>query len=99
MRWALDFRHASWLDDEIQARLDERGVARVDAEEGAADFRYLRLRNPPYGEADLAAEASRIAPLLEEGLDVFAYFQHEDEPTAPRYAERLLELVSGRSAG
>jgi hypothetical protein len=30
-------------------------------------------------------------------LDVFAYFQHEDEPTAPRYAERLLELVSGPS--
>ena len=50
MRWALDFRHASWLDDEIQARLDERGIARVDAEEGAADFRYLRLRNPPYGD-------------------------------------------------
>ena len=96
---ALDFRHDSWLDDEIHARLDERGVARVDAEEGAADFRYLRLRNPPYGEADLAAEASRIGPLLEDGLDVFAYFQHEDEPSAPRYAERLLELVSARSAG
>ncbi len=99
MRWALDFRHDSWLDDEIQARLDERRVARVDAEEGDADFRYLRLRNPPYAEADLAAEASRIVPLLERGLDVFAYFQHEDEPTAPRYAERLLELVSDPSAG
>ena len=33
------------------------------------------------------------------GLDVFAYFQHEDEPTAPRYAERLLELVSGPAGG
>lgn len=99
MRWALDFRHDSWLDDEIQARLDERGVARVGAEQGGADFRYLRLRNPPYADDDLEAEAARIAPLLEQGLDVFAYFQHEDEPTAPRYAERLLELVSGRSAG
>lgn len=98
MRWALDFRHDSWLDAEIQARLDERGVARVDAEEGGAAFRYLRLRKPPYAEADLAAEASRIASLLGQGLDVFAYFQHEDEPTAPRYAERLLELVSGPSA-
>jgi hypothetical protein len=24
---------------------------------------------------------------------VFAYFRHEDEPNAPRYAERLLELL------
>jgi uncharacterized protein YecE (DUF72 family) len=95
MRWALDFRHESWLDEEIQARLDERGVARVDAEAGGADFRYLRLRNPPYSDDDLAAEATRIDPMIATGLDVFAYFQHEDEPTAPRYAERLLELVSG----
>jgi uncharacterized protein YecE (DUF72 family) len=99
MRWALDFRHESWLDPQIQAALDERGVALVDREEGGADFRYLRLRNPPYSDADLAAEATRIEPLLGQGLDVFAYFQHEDEPTAPLYAERLLELVSGRSAG
>lgn len=99
MRWALDFRHDSWLDPEIRKRLDERGVVRVDAEEGAAPFRYLRLRNPPYADEDLAAEAARIGGLLDAGLDVYAYFQHEDEPTAPRYAERLLELVSGRGAG
>ena len=96
MRWALDFRHDSWLDPQIHAQLDERGVTRVDAEDGDADFRYLRLRNPPYSDEDLAAEVARIKPLLDRGLDVFAYFQHEDEPTAPRYAERLLELVSGR---
>jgi uncharacterized protein YecE (DUF72 family) len=98
MRWALDFRHESWLDPEIAERLDERGVARVDAEEGGSAFRYLRLRKPPYGDDDLAAEAERIRPMLAAGLDVYAYFQHEDEPTAPRYAERLLELVSGPEA-
>jgi uncharacterized protein YecE (DUF72 family) len=99
MRWALDFRHDSWLGHNVQESLDERGVARVDAEGGVASFRYLRLRNPPYEEADLAAEAMRIEPLLSSGLDVYAYFRHEDEPTAPRYAERLLELVSDRVAG
>jgi len=98
MRWALDFRHDSWVDPEIQAQLDERGVASVDAEDGGANFRYLRLRNPPYEDEHLAAEAERIAPLLDGGLDVYAYFRHEDEPTAPRYAERLLALVSGRGA-
>jgi len=99
MRWALDFRHESWLDEEIDARLEERGVVRVDAEHGEADFSYLRLRNPPYSEDDLSAEAARIEALLTAGKDVFAYFRHEDEPTAPRYAERLLQLVSGSRGG
>jgi uncharacterized protein YecE (DUF72 family) len=97
--WALDFRHESWSDPAVQERLDERGVARVGAQEGAAEFRYLRLRNPPYDEHDLAAEAARVTPLLESGHDVYLYFRHEDEPTAPRYAERLLALVSDRAGG
>jgi uncharacterized protein YecE (DUF72 family) len=99
LRWALDFRHESWLDDEIDERLSERGIARVDAEDGGADFRYLRLRNPPYSDEQIAGEAARVEPLLQRGLDIFAYFRHEDEPTAPRYAERLLALVSGRGGG
>lgn len=65
LRWALDFRHGSWLDAEVQARLDERGVARVGAEDGAAGFRYLRLRDCPYDEDDLAAEGERAGRLLE----------------------------------
>jgi uncharacterized protein YecE (DUF72 family) len=97
--WALDFRHESWSAVDVQQRLDRRGVARVDAEDGAAAFRYLRLRNPPYAEDDLTAEAARMDALLESGVDVYVYFRHEDEPTAPLYAERLLELVSGRATG
>ncbi|MEO8291152.1 MAG: DUF72 domain-containing protein [Gaiellaceae bacterium] len=94
MDWALDFRHPSWFAPEIEARVDSKQVARVGALEGGARFRYLRLREPPYDDATLAETATRIQPLLAEGLDVYLYFQHEDEPTAPRYAERLLELVS-----
>ncbi len=89
----LDFRHPSWDDPEVTARLDERGVARVDAPEGTAAFRYLRLREPPYDEPALAALAERIRPQIAAGVDVYAFFRHEDEPTAPLYAERLLELV------
>jgi uncharacterized protein YecE (DUF72 family) len=96
MRWALDFRHDSWLTDDVQAQLDEHAVARVDSTEGSATFRYLRFRNPPYGEADMGVEAGRVGTLLGAGLDVYAYFRHEDEPSAPRYAERMLELFSGR---
>jgi uncharacterized protein YecE (DUF72 family) len=90
---ALDFRHDSWDDPEVTARLDERGVARAGAWEGAAAFRYLRLREPPYGDEALAALAAEIRPRLEDGLDVYAFFRHEDEPTAPRFAAHLRQLV------
>ena len=39
----------------------------------------------------LAAWAQRLRPLLDEGVRVYCYFKHEDEPTGPLYAERLLD--------
>ena len=91
---ALDFRHDSWDDPDVTAQLDERGVARAGALDGAAAFRYLRLREPSYDEEALAALAGKIRPLNAAGVDVYAFFRHEDEPTAPLYAERLRELVA-----
>ena len=91
---ALDFRHPSW--DGVEPELERFGAVRVNQLDAtAARFRYLRLREPPYDDAALEAEAARIGPLLDAGLDVYCYFRHEDEPTAPAYAARLLELVSG----
>jgi len=90
---ALDFRHDSWDDAEVTGRLDERGVIRVDALDGDASFRYLRLREPPYDEEALGLLLRKIRPLLDGGRDVYAFFRHEDEPTAPLYAARLRELV------
>ena len=84
---AFDFRHESWAEADVPVR--------VNSLEGEAPFRYLRLREPPYDEAALAAWAGRLRPLLDEGVRVYCYFKHEDEPTAPLYAERLLELLSG----
>jgi uncharacterized protein YecE (DUF72 family) len=93
LRYALDFRHESWDDPAVGERLDAHGVARVNALDGAATFRYLRFRDPPYTEEELVALAGAIGPLAEQGLEVYGYFRHEDEPTAPGYAARLLELV------
>jgi uncharacterized protein YecE (DUF72 family) len=90
---ALDFRHDSWTAPEVQQRLDERGIARVNAFDGEAPFRYLRLREPPYDETALTELAGRIQPLLAAGVDVYCYFRHEDEPTAPAHALRLLALA------
>ena len=86
--WALDFRHESWAGAETGR------VAVVNAVDGGASFRYLRFRDPPYDEASLAVLAERIRPLVADGLEVYAYFMHEDEPTAPEYATRLLQLLA-----
>jgi uncharacterized protein YecE (DUF72 family) len=88
---AFDFRHESW--DGIEADLPPNAV-RVGSLEGDAQFRYLRLREPPYSDDDLAAWAQRLRPLLVGGLRVYCYVRHEDEPTAPRYAQRLRELLA-----
>jgi uncharacterized protein YecE (DUF72 family) len=87
---AFDFRHDSW--DGIEADLPPNAV-RVGALEGNTLFRYLRLREPPYTEGDLKAWADQLRPLLDDDVLVYCYFMHEDEATAPRYAQRLLELL------
>src|SRR3954454_9241485 len=89
---ALDLRHESWDD------VDVAPAVRVNDWDADAPFRYLRFRHPPHSEDDIRSLADRIAPLVAAGVDVFAYFRHEDEPTAPAYALRLLELV-GTSRG
>ncbi|HSC91900.1 MAG TPA: DUF72 domain-containing protein [Gaiellaceae bacterium] len=88
VRVALDLRHPSW--DEV----DLAGTVRVGDWDADAPFRYVRFRDPPYGDEELEAAAARMRPLLAAGVDVFAYFRHEDEPTAPAYAERLLALLA-----
>jgi hypothetical protein len=67
----------------------------VGSFEGSGPFRYLRLREPPYDEEALRGIAAALLPLLEAGIDVYAYFKHEDEPSAPAYAKRLAELLRG----
>lgn len=89
---AFDFRHGSW--EGIETDLPPNAT-RINDLESTAGFRYLRLREPPYDEADLRAWAGRIRPLLADGIEVYVFFKHEDEPSAPRYAERLLDLVAG----
>jgi uncharacterized protein YecE (DUF72 family) len=86
---AMDFRHPSWQGAE--ELLDARSVA-VNQLETDAPFRYLRLREPPYDDDALREWADRLAPLAKGDVAVHVYFRHEDEPTAPAYAQRLLEL-------
>jgi uncharacterized protein YecE (DUF72 family) len=89
LRLVLDFRHDSWAGVELPAN-----AVLVNGLEAEAPFRYLRFREPPYDEDGLRTAAARVTALLDRRLEVFAYFQHEDEATAPTYADRLRALVS-----
>jgi uncharacterized protein YecE (DUF72 family) len=91
LEYAFEFRNDTWAGIE--------GVQLVNSLEGDAPFRYLRLREPPYDEEALRGWAERLQPLLDEGKRVYVYFKHEDEPTAPAYARRLLELLAANPRG
>jgi uncharacterized protein YecE (DUF72 family) len=86
---AFDLEHPSW--DGIEPRLAAAGAVRVNDLEHDAPFRYVRFREPPYSDEDLRRWAARLRNVPEP---VFAYFRHEDEPTAPAYAEHLSELLA-----
>jgi uncharacterized protein YecE (DUF72 family) len=88
-RVAFDLEHESW--DGIEPRLAEAGTVRVNDLESDAPFRYVRFRDPPYDDEQLQEFAARLREVREP---VFAYFRHEDAPTAPAYARRLLELLA-----
>jgi uncharacterized protein YecE (DUF72 family) len=86
---AFDLEHPSW--DGIEPRLAEAGATRVNDLEHDAPFRYVRFRDPPYEDSELQEWAERLRAV---DVPTYVYFRHEDEPTAPRYAERLLELLA-----
>ena len=88
LRLAFDLEHPSW--DGIEERLARAGAVRVNDLDHPAPFRYVRLRQPPYDDEALRELAARLAAVAEPA---YVYFRHEDEPTAPAYARRLVELL------
>jgi len=97
---ALEFRHESWLDPEVFSLLREHQVALciAEAEDGleipfvsTADWGYLRLRRPDYGDAELKAWGKRIQE--QNWRDAFVFFKHEDEGKGPEMARRFLDLA------
>jgi len=96
VRVAFEAEHESWAAPEVDRALASAGTVRVNDFEAEAPFRYLRLREPPYSDAQLEELAARIAALLAAEIDVYCYFKHEDNPRGALYAERLLEAARRR---
>jgi uncharacterized protein YecE (DUF72 family) len=102
VRHAFEFRHASWLQEEVYAALKKYGAALCLAESEklvvpqviTAPFVYARLRKPDYTEEDRLDIARRAGEILADGRDLFVYFKHEDTPQGALYAEELLAKKS-----
>lgn len=95
LRMALEFRHASWFDEAVFARLREHNIALVVGDDDelepaplmrTADFCYARLRKTaPYSVEALDAWKASLERL--GGEQLFVYFRHEAH--APEQAAAL----------
>ena len=96
---AFEFRHASWLDEDVFARLAARNLSLcvADSEKMStpvrvtADYAYFRLRDEGYTPADIRRWAGTIARTTESLRDVFVYFKHEEEGKGPEFARLLMQ--------
>jgi uncharacterized protein YecE (DUF72 family) len=98
LRYAFEFRHPSWLVDEVYEALRARNVSLCVAESEklevpeviTADFVYYRLRKPDYTEANVEAFAARSRELVATGRDLYLMFKHEETPEGALNAETVL---------
>jgi uncharacterized protein YecE (DUF72 family) len=98
LRYAFEFRHPSWLVDEVYDVLRARNISLCVAESEklevpeiiTADFVYYRLRKPDYTPADIDAFAARSRELLATGRDLYLMFKHEETPEGALNAEQVL---------
>jgi uncharacterized protein YecE (DUF72 family) len=98
---AFEFRHTSWLDEDVYARLRARNLALCVADseklstpvEITAEYAYFRLRDEGYQEADLTKWADVIREKTSGCQEVFVYFKHEESGKGPQFAKLLMDQL------
>ena len=98
---AFEFRHVSWLDEEVYSRLRTRNLALCVADSETlstpvtitADYGYFRLRDEGYTPADIERWARTIREQTKGCQDVFVYFKHEESGKGPEFARLLLDRL------
>ena len=104
MRPAFEFRHDSWLNDDVYAILAAKNAALCIADFGdkttplnaTANHGYFRLRDEGYTEPDLELWADRLIERGQNWQDAFVYFKHEDAGKGPEFAREFVEILSRR---
>jgi len=96
---AFEFRHPSWLDEDLFARLARRNLALCVADSEnmstpvrvTADYAYFRLRDESYTPDAVMRWADTIRRETASCRDVFVYFKHEEKGKGPELAQMLME--------
>ena len=104
---AFEFRHPSWLDDDVYGRLAARNLALCVADSEklstpvkiTADYAYFRLRDEGYSPDDIKRWADRIAADTAQCRDTFVYFKHEDAGKGPEFGKLLMQHLGIPAAG
>ena len=98
---AFEFRHTSWLDEEVFGRLAARNLAVCVADSEklstpvrvTADYAYFRLRDEGYTTDDIVRWGDTIAQATASCRDVFVYFKHEEQGKGPEFARVLMQRL------
>jgi len=99
LRAALEFRHASWLSDDVYEVLRRHGAALCVADsedfatplEATAGWGYLRLRRQDYDETALRGWADRLK--AQSWDTTYVFFKHEDEGAGPALARSFRSMM------
>ncbi|HVH68215.1 MAG TPA: DUF72 domain-containing protein [Gemmatimonadales bacterium] len=102
LRCAWEFRHESWLVDEVYEalRVANAALCLADTEEkhprlvATADWGYLRLRDEGYEKKDLEQWTSTVRDLGKGWQDAYIFFKHEESGIGPRLAQEFVELLA-----
>jgi len=106
----VEAQHATWHVDETFAALRAANAVLcttdLDEQETPPDIRrtgpflYLRLRRTSYRDAELDAWAARLVPFLDDGMDAYVIFRHDDDGASAVHAEGFAARVErARAAG
>ena len=98
-RRVFEFRHESWFIDDVYRLLRSHNVGLCihDADdhttpsELTASRTYVRLRRSEYDARERKEWQDRIRGWAQDGIEVFAYIKHEDNPDAPLIALGIRE--------
>jgi uncharacterized protein YecE (DUF72 family) len=97
-RAAFEFRHPSWLSDDVYERLRGRNLALCIADTDklttpvvpTATYGYFRLRDEGYTADAIARWAGVIREQDGTWTDTYVYFKHEEAGKGPEFAMALM---------
>jgi uncharacterized protein YecE (DUF72 family) len=102
LRAAFEFRHESWLDEEIFSLLRGCNIALCIADTEklstpqvvTADYGYLRLRREDYTPDDVKHWTDFVRAQSSKWQETFVYFKHEEAGIGPKLAKQMMDSLS-----